>query len=487
MLSLSEWLMRTGFKANPFAHKQADEEGEKLQEYFVEHYAYNCILDASFPRSTILHAPRGAGKSAARRMFEMYWMEQDTRPRPLMVHFFDWMSVIEKVSLSGLERFSARPHIDELLKQVVVALAQEAVRLNFVKATIVDEDMSFYLKRLFQNYRNHLKLPQQRALIQSGWLSEEPQELWKDDSINTLSLSNQGHMLVQIIQSLGYHTCYVLVDGIDELAETVNDWESAADLLTPLICNLPLIEIPGLAFKYFIPSEVIEVLRHRNTLREDRIGCFSVRWKPDLLQELLGNRLRAFSQGKIESLASLSLDIRDIDEQLCAVSDGSPRNLLKLCETVIQTCTQEATDDDLMIHPRHLKAVLVMQDASVVNQVLQASVGDNETSIPLLSIHRDGRICRGDTAIEGWEKIPLLQRRFLEYLYHNQGAYCHQQAIFDYVYQGKPQPNHPDSFPKLARRLSKFVEPDPSNPVYIKRCRGGYYLENAAYTGNSEA
>jgi hypothetical protein len=49
---------------------------------------------------------------------------------------------------------------------------------------------------------------------------------------------------------------YVLVDRVDEAPGIGSDPERAVTLLEPLISNQPLLEMPHLAFKFFIPSSV---------------------------------------------------------------------------------------------------------------------------------------------------------------------------------------------------------------------------------------
>ncbi|MGE0080757.1 MAG: hypothetical protein AB7U81_05620, partial [Thiohalomonadaceae bacterium] len=59
-----------GFNQHPFSKTNADEE-ESLHEYFVPPPYFEAIIgDASSPSSGIVLAPRGAGKTAQRRMVE---------------------------------------------------------------------------------------------------------------------------------------------------------------------------------------------------------------------------------------------------------------------------------------------------------------------------------------------------------------------------------------------------------------------------------
>jgi hypothetical protein len=64
------YFKQLGFKSHPFLKTNADEE-ESLQSYFVPPPYFDAIIgDPSSPNSSIVLAPRGAGKTAQRRMVE---------------------------------------------------------------------------------------------------------------------------------------------------------------------------------------------------------------------------------------------------------------------------------------------------------------------------------------------------------------------------------------------------------------------------------
>jgi hypothetical protein len=60
-----------GFEDNPFAQTNADEE-DRLPEYFVSPPYFESVFGNPLkPKSFIVFAPRGGGKSAQRRMIEL--------------------------------------------------------------------------------------------------------------------------------------------------------------------------------------------------------------------------------------------------------------------------------------------------------------------------------------------------------------------------------------------------------------------------------
>jgi DNA-binding response OmpR family regulator len=504
MLSLTEWLRQVGFQGqNPFAVKQADQEGDDLQAYFVEHPAYNAILDDRFPHNTILHAPRGAGKSSSRRMFEQYCRNRADLLRPLLVELTDWRAIVDRAG--SIEQLRLEHYIETLLAQTLAALAADEP--HAWRRPPDDPDMAGYLNWLCLACAQDLAPKQRRMFHTRGWIVEQDLSALDEYHLLRLSPAQTLTVLSELLQAMGYQSCYIVIDRVDEITEIVAHWSLGARVLEPIIGNLRLIEIPGLAFKYFIPSEIVDVLRELGSLRTDRIRCFELHWSghegQTLLRELLQNRLRHFSDGKIESLASrATLDFRDIDEQLVAAAQGSPRRLLNLGELLFQACADSADDDNLLIRPAHLAAALqklaarerreqpavsstasadpdhslvAAQEPARLRAIEVSAAPPAQPAIPPLRIKGDGSIWRGDEEIHGWAALPTLQRRFLQYLYAHRGKLCGKEELLATIWQGKDAPTDEDALRKLAQRLIHFVEPDPQNPVYIKKIRGGDY------------
>ncbi|HKD81314.1 MAG TPA: hypothetical protein VKH81_16585 [Candidatus Angelobacter sp.] len=70
-MSYSELLQGLGFRLDPFAKTNADEE-ELLKSYFIEPPFFKAVYgDLSTPKSAVVFAPRGGGKTALKRMLEV--------------------------------------------------------------------------------------------------------------------------------------------------------------------------------------------------------------------------------------------------------------------------------------------------------------------------------------------------------------------------------------------------------------------------------
>jgi hypothetical protein len=465
MITLAEWLQKTGFSGNPFAHKQADEEGDDLASYFVEHPAYNAILDGAQPHTTILHAPRGAGKSSTRRMFERHC--QSITPPVLLVPLLDWMPLAHEAHPQQV--IAVQHHLQALARQIVAALAASAERPQQIAS-----HQREYLRWLGITYASSLPMALQLRLEQAGWLGQPPPDVRYN--LSQVPPTEQLALFVELIRAIGYAHCYVLIDGIDELFDTAADWEAGANVIESLVSNLRLMEVPGMAFKFFVPSEIVTVLIERRRLRTDRLRIYKMDWDAELLQELLANRLAVFSGQVIHSLDQLAVpDLRgELDHLLVQAANGSPRELLNLGERLLQACARTADDTNLLIHARHLD--------SIVPQSPRRSVSSSSANpaIPLLRITLDGKIYRGDELCIGWDRVPPMQRRLLNYLYAQRHRLCSRDELIAHVWQDREKPADDDSLRKLLGRLIQVIEPDPDNLRYIQMVPRYIQLINTA-------
>ncbi len=70
-MSYSDLLHNLGFVVDPFAKTNADEE-ELLKSYFIQPPFFKAVYgDLVTPKSAVVFAPRGGGKTALKRMLEL--------------------------------------------------------------------------------------------------------------------------------------------------------------------------------------------------------------------------------------------------------------------------------------------------------------------------------------------------------------------------------------------------------------------------------
>ena len=111
------------------------------------------------------------------------------------------------------------------------------------------------------------------------------------------SLRFHFEQLSGIVRSLGFVSTYVLIDRVDETPLTTGDASSSLQFIKPLTYDLPTLETPGIAFKFFLWDRVESDLRAGGA-RPDRVPLYTLRWTIEELQTMLSKRLIAYSGGR---------------------------------------------------------------------------------------------------------------------------------------------------------------------------------------------
>jgi hypothetical protein len=306
------------------------------------------------------------------------------------------------------------------------------------------------------------------------------------------------HRFCRLIRAMGWESVYVLLDRVDELAATADKVEGAVELLQPLVADQPLLAMPHIAFKFFLPIEVGSALQERVYIRRDRVCWHTIGWTWEDLTKLIQLRLRCFSEDNVTRFEDLCApDARyAVMDRLLDVCEWSPRNLLRLCRSVIQH------------HVEHAPTTLLLSRSDVTNAVLKFSHqlemeeqglspafdGRRRTPVdsppPKEGIHLDGR---GHVWIDGVEMIPppsRLEMRLLEALYYKASEFVDNETLIQAVWGVEPKPWDVEDEPiqtedetnlrklvaRLRRRLDKHTAG--SGKRFIHNRRGlGYYLK----------
>lgn len=488
MLTLPAWLQLVGFHGrNPFADKQADDERDWLEKVFVAHPAFEAMLHEVEPHSSILHARRGAGKTTTCTMFERICIEEAEHRRPLVVRFSNWIPLVDMLDWSLSAQVNG--YLEALFQQIALALTG-ICDAPWVRAP-GDVSLLTFLRWFCERYTDLLTDQDLARLRRSQLLRGSPEQPAADAAPHRLSQQpplQQLRWLLRALHEANVRTVYVLLDRVDEVAITVAAPERGADLLLPLLGNLELLELPGLVFKCFIPTTIVDVLRGRKQLRDDRIPCYDLSWDTEIgvsmLRQLLQNRLSHFSDGAIESLAPLAESgLRDIDDRLSRAAMGSPRQLLILSEKLLLARAEDATAQDLIILQRHLDRVIGAERrpaplAERPGAPPQPAATDAPGAGTLLTLGADGRVARGETPIEGWAQLPRRQREVLRYLFSKPDVLCHYGELGHAVWRDSRISD--DTVRKVLDRLIKFLHAGYAGPPYIEKVTGGYYvLRNA--------
>ena len=349
----TEFLERLGFQANPFQFTNADQE-PRLNEYFVAPpYFASVYGEPSWPASCMVFAPRGAGKSAQRKMVEMrapadtvlcitYDSFRNPRHRRLLdMTLSDHLLSIARIAVVGLltwtgERKRAVRLLDandrQALRALAVALLSAVRQAELQNALNSLRNLSTTAKELWNEHSWVLSgvlssigiagggvggaLP--RAQVREA-ADEEPGE--RLDTIGRLA------------KKLGVDAIYVLVDRVDETQETATSHDAAYHMIAPLMHELRVLEMSPFAFKFFLPDYILPFFQQAGG-RSDRIPNYHTQWTNKELDHMMRRRLAAHSQAGRDSLEPLLTVRRDERPALVRLTihfaQKSPRDLIRI-------------------------------------------------------------------------------------------------------------------------------------------------------------
>ncbi len=519
---LSSWLTKQGFTSNPFASKEADFEAANdpnrfSQSYFIGDYWFSLIAgDWQQPRPAILHGSRGSGKSATRLALEYECRESSLAGHVLATSYLDFEEAMRATTPQAIQQ----AHLTAITRQVTTAIFhffQE--RPALLGQSLCNPSYDFFAQ-LIASYTSLLQpLPLEKVLRANNL----PDFVLSRENLANFSLGNQRPWLElllrateiepltnrptratlaelsQIARQIGLVAIYVLIDRVDELLETASDPQVGAKILTPLLADLRLLELPGYGFKFFIPGEVFQALQQNPAFRTDRLQHVEIRWTQPLLKRFLVNRLRAYSRSRISSLGPLCNENLSpiIDDWLVELAGLSPRNLLRLGELLItQHVSSENTDELLsradLENAYNIQANQLLHEGSIsgfkldlpgqLPPELEAVLRPGEKGL-LLDMARRMVWCNGRELAHP----PVgLELDLLEYLYEHAGYVVSKEEIIRAIYGEEAIEVEDQRLAKLVQRLRDKLEP-PSNSekrrgssYIITIPREGYKLENRA-------
>ncbi len=390
LLGVEQWFKRRGFPDNPFANHQAESEN-RLSEYFVDTLFYDYIWgDPKNPRSMIIAAERGCGKSAHRIMIAQACRQHKSQSHVLAVEYTGldrWEDVTNISSRKSL----LHEHLAHLLGSITDvfidclinddALAMEMLMQNMgllkwfwrTYGSAAHRSSRFYTTLCSQLRSRSMELTNfiDRATFAAQWDASRLSSILKEtpawelipvrlicglvdatpEGLKTqhLPANKLYSQLIQLIQSSGLNAVYVLVDGVDESATLKIKPDQVAEIWGPLVAESPMMEIPGNAFKFFLPLDVTHALEKHLAMGVRQIPVRRLHWTDEALVELLAERLSAFStNSSITDIGQLCDDdlARDIRGHLISAANGVPRRLLRIAEQLIIEHCRYAADKD---------------------------------------------------------------------------------------------------------------------------------------------
>jgi hypothetical protein len=494
--NLAAWLKMHGFTANPFAVREAGRE-VRLSEYFVAGPHYDEIKgDAGDPHTAFVFAARGCGKSAYRVMIQCSCRPYDRDGSFLAIPYTDFSQLVVEAK-ADLSQIVADHHLRAILATGLTVLLREFVespqgfldlpqrRRRIFKALLESHAPSLLHPTFLSDHLREWGKEKEADLVEEA-VEQEPQNVLLASTTELLprflhaflveplellpgdlSLIERWRALVSLVRRVGLEAVCVLVDGLDEFSETaLGAQEAMVSFLLPLVANLSLLEMPHVAFKFFLPLEVLEALQTNPAVRFDRLERYRLVWRDEHLVQMLQSRLQAFSGGRVPSLDAIADPSapRRIDAQLARWAYGSPRNLLLLGDTLLAVHSGREGDP---------QPLFTEQDLQEVPERFGREYGP---MVPRLSIdEKQQQVYIGGRPIE---KLTPLEYDLLWFLYQNADEVKSKDDIYLAVYKTMEGVSN-EAIDSLVFRLRQKIEMSPKEPVYLITQRGqGYRLMN---------
>ena len=351
-MSYSQLLSNLGFEADPFAKTNADEE-ERLDRYFTPPPFFNAVFgDLAHPKSAVVFAPRGGGKTAQKRKIEL----QSTN-EPLLCCTYNTFDIVGR----KLEDIDLNYHLNNVIRRVLVGVLT-ALRIRGVSGVSNEDRHLLYLmtkahlaklgqselresisavktfgdqaKEWWNTFTGPVGIVLNGLLSKVGFPAADIQR-FETDGGTLGALLDQLGFLRRIAQILGFKCIYILVDRVDENQLTNAKGSNAFRFIEPLLTDLQVLELDSVSFKFFLWDLLLD--DYRAVARPDRVKNYVLEWNHGQLQTMLGERLKAHSGGKVSSLSQICpLAGRwNLDQLVCLFAQGSPRTVIRICKAII--------------------------------------------------------------------------------------------------------------------------------------------------------
>lgn len=385
-----ELLLRNlGFESDPFLKTNADEE-ERLQEYFVAPPFFSAVYGSyNDPKSSIVFAPRGGGKTALKRKIELSSVDQPF----LCVTYNQFDTSGKKISEIDLEY-----HTNNIIRLILVALLTAIEKEGLAKLSVEDRH---YLYLLIKHNLLQIEQHQLKSAIDSVQNFEDKAKEWWNKFTGPIGFvlngllekiglsateiskfSNQGGslgntfqqltLLQQLAEKIGFIAIYVLIDKIDE-TDITGTAEKSFQFISPLLSNLQLLELKNYSFKFFLWDLLID--QYRDIARPDRVKYYRLEWKAEQLEKMLSSRVKAYSNNRILSLQSISnfSATNSLDLTISFFSNESPRNAVRISKSIIDF-QSEIDDSSPVITDESINQGIKSISEDICNELYRDSV-----------------------------------------------------------------------------------------------------------------
>jgi len=480
-VQIRRWLEVQGFERNPFEYYEADRE-ELLASYFVEPEWFEALRgDPRQPASAVLFAPRGYGKTSQRlqiarlcgleaqppalvvQITDYKWLPADLSrltARDYLRHIADHAcrQLWERCQSDPEPRQRFQAHPDALLRLHALRYwaTPPAYRIRLPEPALAPETIAELARAL--------RLP--AATCDARTLVEQFAGYYEG-----LTDSDLQTELLELARLGGFVSLYILLDRTDEDQRTIHNPMAVLERLQPLISDLPVIEHPGYAFKFFLPDALESLFAERRIGRVgERPPSYLLRWREHDLLAMLARRLQAYSQpagrmtraARVNRFQDLCEPGGDADAQLARAAAGSPRRMIQLARELVEQHCALIDDYETRIPRRLLERVI-------------------PEPLPLLSLDEEGFVCFNGQRDETVQ-LTELERKILTELWNHRGRLIDKRELTRKIYH-KSEPNDIEALEKAIKRLRHKLAALRNIPEerckYIDYVRqGGYRLIN---------
>jgi len=484
---LKRWLDAVGLAEDPFALYEAEREGDRLSSFFVDRpYLYDVLGDPAAPQAAFLMAGRGCGKTATRAMVAYECQHGKFKGRVLVVNYVDFAPLLDQVD-RDLYRLRSSHHVRAVMRAAVEAIAEDIPPDNLEALSQVDRELLMAFAREFGDPVSRFQIA---AVIGSKSAALDWERLSSQEILRTCA---------RLVAGMGREAIYVLVDRVDELPETAVAAEKSVALMRPLVADQPLLEMPHIAFKFFLPIAMGAALQKSVPIRRDRVSVQVVRWDRETLEELIRLRLRYFSQDRVTRLEDLCTPQARyaVMDKMINACESSPRTLLRLCRALVRRHVKD-TATFLLISRLDVTATLY-EFSHQLEQEREPDFHPPEASVSALTplappekgLYLDDR---GHVWVDGVQMAhppSPSEFRLLEVLYNRRPEIVDNEALIRTVWKADSTPWEPESqlprdedetnLRKLVARLRGRLDAQfpGSGSRFIQNVRGrGYWLKD---------
>jgi hypothetical protein len=380
-VDFESYLSRRGFSGDPFASTNADNEIHLAQYFVPPPYCERVLGIPTEPEPSIVFAPRGSGKSAQRKTIEDLAQSKNylcvayinffraSVPQTLDNHLAEISKLITLAVLTAFEDEPydvnlLTPHQQEVLKYAATRYLSGLNQQEFSVAMGAVKSLGDKARDFMEKHGAVVAAGIQILLKKVG-LDDiaVPTELRGTTQGDSSSATYVFGQLLEIAAVLNWNSVYILIDKVDE-AEGVNgDAAAAFGVIEALLMSLPTLEIPFVAFKFFLWDK-LEQPFDDNDGRADRVEVSHLDWTVDDLSKMLAERLSWFSSRSITSFNDLMSSDTQLDVHLLLshLSAGSPRDMIRLAQEILKE------------HTRSIGAPVEIAESTVISAIRIFSV-----------------------------------------------------------------------------------------------------------------